>query len=66
MISLICGIFENDTNELNYKRAIDTHSTKTNLRLPKRKEGDKLGVWDKYIPTTIHIYKVDKQQRATT
>ena len=36
---------------------------KTNLRLPKGKSGDKLGVWDQQIQTTI--YKTDKQESPT-
>ena len=35
MISLICGILKNDTNELIYK--IETQTSKTNLWLPKGK-----------------------------
>ena len=49
MISLICGILKNDTNELIYKTEIDSQTQKTNLWLPKGKGGgwrDKLGVWD--------------------
>ena len=45
MISLICGIQKNDTNELIYKTEIDPQTQKTNLWLPKGKGGkrDKLG-----------------------
>ena len=40
------------------------HGQKTNLWLPKEKgEGDKLGVWNQQIHTTI--YKIDKQQGPT-
>ena len=48
MISLICGIEKNDTNELIYKTEIDSQTLKTNLQLPKGKGGrrDKLGIWD--------------------
>ena len=48
MISLICGILRNDTNELIYKTETDSQRQKTNLRLPKGKGGgrDKLGGWD--------------------
>ena len=35
MISLVCGNLKDDTNELIYKREID--SQKTNLWLPERK-----------------------------
>ena len=39
MLSLICGIFKNDTNELIYKIEIDSQAQKTNLWLPKGKGG---------------------------
>ena len=45
MISLICGILKNYTNEFIHK----TDSYKTNIWLPKGtvgRGGDKLGVWD--------------------
>ena len=35
-----------DTNELMYKTEIDPQTQKTNLWLPKQKQGNKLGVWD--------------------
>ena len=37
MISLICGILKNDTNELIYKMEIDSQTLKTDLWLPKGK-----------------------------
>ena len=41
MISLICEILKNDTNELIYKIEIDSQTQKTNLWLPKGKgEGE--------------------------
>ena len=52
MISLICGILKNDTNELIYKTEIDPQTQKTNLWLSKEivgggtGRGDKLGGWD--------------------
>ena len=49
MISLICGILKNDTNELIYKTETDSKTSKTNLWSPKWKgwgRRDKLGVWD--------------------
>ena len=48
MMSLTCGILQNDTSELIYKTEIDSQTEKTNLWLPKGKGGgrDKLGVWD--------------------
>ena len=49
MISLTCGIYKNDTNELIYKTETDLETLQTNLWLPKGKSGggrDKLGVWD--------------------
>ena len=39
MISLICGIFKNDTNELIYKTEIDSQTQKTNLWLQKGRGG---------------------------
>ena len=67
MISLICGILKNDTNELIYKTVTDSQTQKTNLWLPKGKGGgqrrNKLGVWDQQIHTTI--YKIDKKQGPT-
>lgn len=49
-------------NELIYKAKTDsqTRHLKTNLGLPKGKRGDKLGVWDYQMQTTI--YKIDRQQ----
>ena len=45
MASLICRIFNNDTNELIYKTEIDPPTQETILWLPKRKgERDKLGI----------------------
>ena len=53
-----------DTNKLIYKTKTDSQTQKTNLWLPKGKGGgDKLGVWDQQIQTTI--YKIDKQQGPT-
>ena len=48
MISLICGIQKDDTNELIYKTETDSQTSKTNLWLTKCKSGgrDKLRVWD--------------------
>ena len=48
MISLTCGIFKNDANELIYKTETDSQTQKTNLQLPKGKGRgrDKLGGWD--------------------
>ena len=37
---------KNDTNELFYRTETDSQTLKTNLRLPKGKCVDKLGVWD--------------------
>ena len=37
MISLICGIFKNDRNQLIYKTEIESQTQKTNLWLPKGK-----------------------------
>ena len=37
MMSFICGILKNNTNELNYKIETDLQTYKTNLRPPKGK-----------------------------
>ena len=37
MISLICGIEKNDTNEFIYKTEIESQTLRTNLWLPKGK-----------------------------
>ena len=59
MISLICQILKHNTNELIYKTEIDSQTQKTNLQLPKGKQGrDKLGDWDQHTHNTIH--KLDK------
>ena len=48
MISLICGILKNDTNELIYKTEIDSQLKKTNLWLPKGEGGEgNLGLIDR-------------------
>ena len=39
MLSLVCGILKNDTNELIYKTEIDSQISKTNLWLAKGKWG---------------------------
>ena len=45
MMSLVCGIQKNDTNELILKTEIDTDVEKE-LMVSKGEERDKLGVWD--------------------
>ena len=48
MISLICGIQKNDTNELVYKAEVDPQ-TENKLTVTKGERWlgrDKLGVWD--------------------
>ena len=66
MISFICGIKKNDTNELIYKTEIVSQTEKTDLWLPKGKgwgEGLIRNLGLKYIhPTT---YKIDNQQGPT-
>ena len=55
MISLIRGIFKNDTNELIYKIETDSQTSKTNLPLPKRKWGRYgLGLWDWQLHTFVY------------
>ena len=49
MILLICEILKNYTNEFIYKTETDPQKWKTNLWLPKWKQGEswwKLGVWN--------------------
>ena len=47
MISLICGILKNDTNELTYKTEIGSKTERMNLWLPEGKGwGDRVGAWD--------------------
>ena len=41
MISLICGIQKNGTNELIYKKETDSQTQRTNLWLPKGQCGGK-------------------------
>ena len=43
-VTYMCNLERKDTNELTYK--IDSQTQKTNLWLPKGKEGDKSGIWD--------------------
>ena len=38
-VSLTCGILKNDTNQLIYKTETDEWTLKTNLWLPRGKEG---------------------------
>ena len=40
MISLVCGILKNDTNEFIHKTEIDSQTQKTNLQSPKSNGGD--------------------------
>ena len=42
MLSLICGILKNDTNELIYKTEIDSQTNKTKLWLQKGDRGDEI------------------------
>ena len=47
MLSLTCGIYKSDTNELIYKIEIDSQTLKTILWLPKgERKRNKLGVGD--------------------
>ena len=57
MISLICGILKNGTNELINKTEVESWMSKTNLWLPGEQmaQRDKLG--DEHIYITIH--KID-------
>ena len=57
MISLICGIFKNDTNELIYKTEIDLPTWKMNLWLPKGKgDGGEFGI-NSY---TLYLKEINK------
>ena len=65
MISLICRIYNMIQMNL-FTKQKDSQTQKTNLWLPKGKGGgggDKLGVWDQQVQTTI--YKIDKQHSPT-
>ena len=55
-ISLICGIFNNETNELTYQTEIDSQTQKTNLWLPKGKGGGREINWGQQIETTTHTH----------
>ena len=46
MISLICGILKNVTNELIYKTKIDSQTENKLMVTKGERGGDKLGVWD--------------------
>ena len=48
IISLICGIWKNGTDELIYRTEIETQMQRTNLWIPRGDEGwwDELGDWD--------------------
>ena len=50
IMSLICRILKNDTNELTYKTEIDSQTWKTNLWLPNGK-----GSMEGYIGIDIYI-----------
>ena len=54
-----------DLNELIYKAETESQTQEQTYASWKGKEawGDKLGVWDSHIHTTI--YKIDKQQGPT-
>ena len=43
MISIICGIKKNDTNELIYKTETDSLTSKTNLWSPRENRGGQEG-----------------------
>ena len=53
---------KNSINQFIYET--DSQTQKTNLRLPRGSEGDKLIVWDWQMQTTM--YKVNKQQGQGT
>ena len=55
MISLICRIQKNDTNELIYKTKTDSQTLKTNLWLPKGK-GREEGRVRSLELTHVHYY----------
>ena len=56
-------IFFKDANELIYKTEVDLQIWKTNLWLPKGKQGNKSGAQDEHTHTTI--YKIDNRQGHT-
>ena len=62
MISLICRIENNETNEPIYKTKIDS-DIEYKLMAAKSKRRDNLGAWDQQIHATK--YKINKQERST-
>ena len=59
MISQICGIQKNNTNQSIYKTEpnLDTENKLTVTRRERDEGRDKFGMWDEQIQTTIH--KID-------
>ena len=50
-----------DTNEPIYKTETDSQTQRTDLQLPRRREG--LGVWDQQMQSII--YRMDKEEGPT-
>ena len=44
MISIICGLLKNDTNELIYKTETDSQTQRTDLWFPRRREWGNLWI----------------------
>ena len=65
MISPICGILKNDTNELicNTETLTDTENKFMLIKGEREWTMAKLTVWDQQIQTTV--YKADRQQGST-
>ena len=49
MISLICGIQKNDTNELTYKIERDPQTQKTNIVIKRERVAERIKYTDYYI-----------------
>ena len=55
IISLVCGIWKNGTDELICKAEIESQIQRTNLWTPKEQEqGEELGDWDRHVYTTMY------------
>ena len=55
LISLVCGIWKNGTDELICKAEIESQIQRTNLWTPKGQEqGEELGDWDRHVYTTMY------------
>ena len=66
MISLICGILKNDTNELIHKTETGSQTQETNSWLPKGKEGKgSIRNWG-LTDTLLYIKQINKHLYDST